>query len=191
MNETTNDEQRPEGSESGAQAEATPAPTTDQRLGALEAELAEARVDAEQARAEAKARLDELLRTRAEMENMRKRAQRDVENAHKYGLEKLIDEFFPVTESLEGGARAAAEGADPEKVREGLELTLKLLAAALEKCGVQYLDPVGEKFNPELHEAIGAEPAADATPGTVLKVVRKGYRLNDRLVRAPLVVVAR
>lgn len=156
----------------------------------LREELELTRAELEQARAQAESAREDLLRASAEMENIRRRARRDVEDAHRYGVQKLIDEFFPVQESLEGGAQAAADGADPQQLREGMDLTLQLFLSAMEKCGVQGVDPQGERFNPELHEAIGTEAGTEAAPGTVLKVVRKGYMLNDRLVRAPLVVVA-
>jgi len=134
--------------------------------------------------------LNDLMRTRAEAENVRKRAQRDVENAHKYGQDRLVSEMLPVKDSMELGLSAAETATDVASIREGLELTLKMFNTALEKIGVTEVNPVGEKFNPELHQAMSMQEA-DAEPGTVLTVVQKGYQLNDRLVRPAMVIVAK
>jgi molecular chaperone GrpE len=136
--------------------------------------------------------VEALLRARAELDNVRKRAERDLQNAHKFALERFVQELLPVKDSMEMGlAAASAEGADVEKLREGTELTLRMLAAATEKFGVREVDPQGEAFDPERHQAISAVDSADAASGTVVSVVQKGYLLNDRLVRPALVVVAR
>lgn len=135
---------------------------------------------------------NQLLRTRAEMENLRRRAERDVENAHKYALEKFVDELLPVRDSLEMGLIAASdEEADIVKIREGFDMTVKMMRSAMEKMGVKEINPLGEKFNPELHQAMVAQEAADAEPNTVLAVYQKGYLLNDRVVRPALVVVSK
>lgn len=145
---------------------------------------------------DAQAKADEywnqLLRTRAEMSNLQRRAERELENAHKYGLEKFAIELLPVIDGLEMGLNAAtdADKIDPVKLREGMELTLKILAASLEKFGVRAVDPVGEKFNPALHQAMAVQPAPAAVPNTVLAVYQKGYLLNDRLIRPAMVVVS-
>jgi molecular chaperone GrpE len=138
----------------------------------------------------AEAHRNELLRARAELDNVRKRAARDVENAHRYSLERFVNEILPVKDSLELGMAAATQSADIASLREGVELTLKLFVAALSKCGVQAVEPVGEKFNPEFHQAMTMRESGEAEPGTVLTVVQKGYLLNDRLVRPALVIVA-
>ena len=134
---------------------------------------------------------DKLLRIQAEMDNLRRRGERDVQNAHKYALEKFVRELLPVADSLELGLLAAA-GDSPEiaRLREGGELTLKLFLGVLEKFGVSPVNPVGQKFNPELHQAMGMEPSATAEPNTVLKVFQKGWLLNERLIRPAMVVVA-
>lgn len=134
---------------------------------------------------------DELLRAQAELENTRRRAARDVEKAHKYGLDRLINEFLPVKDSMELGLSASLEGQDVAAVREGLELTLKMFGDALERLGVSAIDPQGEKFDPEYHQAMNTVPAADKPPGTVVSVMQKGYVLNDRLVRPALVSVSK
>ena len=134
---------------------------------------------------------NQALRVQAEAENSRRRAERDVENAHKYALEKFVNELLPVKDSLElGEAAARAEGADLDKVREGLELTMKMLATAVAKFGVVEVNPLGEKFSAERHQAMAMQDAPDAAPNTVIAVYQKGYLLNDRLVRPAMVVVA-
>ncbi|MCG3142979.1 MAG: Protein GrpE [Gammaproteobacteria bacterium] len=133
--------------------------------------------------------LNDLMRARAEAENVRKRSARDVENAHKYGQEKFIVEMLPVKDSMDLGVAAAESATDIESLREGMALTRKAFAQAMEKLGVVEVDPLGEKFNPELHEAISVQPA-DAEPNTVVTVVQKGYCLHDRLIRPALVIVA-
>lgn len=146
----------------------------------------------EDARAKADENWNQLLRTRAELDNLQRRAQRDVESAHKYALERFVQELLPVKDSLELGlAAASAEGAGAEKVREGVDLTLRMLASVFEKFGVKEINPVGERFNPEMHQAMAAQETAQSEPNTVLNVVQKGYSLNDRLVRPALVVVAK
>lgn len=144
---------------------------------------------------DAQAKADEywnqLLRTRAEMENIRRRAERDVQQAHKYALERIVDELLPVLDSLEAGLQAAnAPGADVEKLREGTSLTLKMLVGALEKSGVVQINPQGQRFNPELHQAMAMQDVPNAEPNTVVVVYQKGYQLNDRLIRPARVVVA-
>ncbi len=134
---------------------------------------------------------NQLLRVQAESENSRRRAERDVENAHKYALERFVNELLPVKDSLEmGEAAASADGADLAKVHEGLELTGKMLAAAIAKFGVVEINPMGEKFNAERHQAMAMQDLPDAAPNTVIAVYQKGYQLNDRLVRPAMVVVA-
>ncbi len=137
----------------------------------------------------------QLLRVQADSENSRRRAERDVENAHKYALERFVNELLPVKDSLELGEAAARAAqtdgsADLDKVREGLELTMKMLASAVAKFGVVELNPLGEKFSAERHQAMAMQDAPDAAPNTVIAVYQKGYQLNDRLVRPAMVVVA-
>ena len=134
---------------------------------------------------------NQLLLARAEVDNTRRRTERDVENAHKYALEKFVRELLPVKDSLELGlAAAAGEGGELEKLREGMELTLKMLAAAMEKFGVSEVDPKGEKFDPERHQAMAMQESPNTEPNTVLTVYQKGYLLNERLIRPAMVVVA-
>lgn len=134
---------------------------------------------------------EQLLRTRAELENLHRRSQKDVENAHKYALEKFLLEFLPVRDSLELGVAAAKDtNAEADKLREGMELTLNLLGSLFEKFKIIEISPLGDKFNPEYHQAMATEARPDTPPNTVVTVYQKGYLLNDRLLRPALVVVA-
>lgn len=133
---------------------------------------------------------DQLLRAAAEMENVRRRAARDVENAHKFALEKFTSDLLPVLDSLEKALEAGGEvGADAAALTEGVALSLKLFLTVLEKAGVVQLDPLGEPFDPQVHEAIAMVPNPDAEPNSVMEVMQNGYTLNGRLVRAAKVVV--
>lgn len=131
----------------------------------------------------------EHVRLLAEMDNQRKRLLRDVEAARKYGTERLLGDLLPVVDSLAAGL--ATETADADKLREGLVLTLQLLDKALESHGLVAVNPQGERFDPERHQAMSLVDAHGAEPGTVVSVLQKGYVLNDRLLRPALVVVAR
>lgn len=149
--------------------------------------------DGETALAEAQAKAEEnwnlYLRAAAELENVRKRAARDVEHAHKFALENFGRELLAVVDSLEMGL-AAADSADADALREGSEATIKLLKTTLERFGISEVDPEGEPFDPELHEAMSVMPAPHVEPGSVVQVVQKGYALNGRLLRPARVIVA-
>lgn len=145
----------------------------------------------EDARAKADEHWDQLLRTRAELENLRRRHTSELEKAHKFALDGFVRELLPVRDSLELGHDAASDdSADVEKLREGTELTLKLLTDVMGKFGVERIDPEGETFNPEYHQAMTMQPRADVPPNTVITVVQKGYLLNGRLVRPAMVIVS-
>ena len=144
---------------------------------------------------EALAKKDEnwnmYLGAHAEMENLRKRSERDLQNAHKYAVEKIAKELLPVHDSLEMGISAAAEAHDVAKLLEGSEMTLKMLNSAMDKTGIVEIAPEkGEKFDPDQHQAMAMQPVEGAEPNTVLQVVQKGYTLNDRLIRPAMVIVA-
>lgn len=132
---------------------------------------------------------DRYLRAAAEIENVRKRAARDVEHARKYALEPFAKEMLAVRDSFEMGIDAA-DNADADALLEGSKATLKLLTTALERFGVSEVDPLGEPFDPEFHEAMSMQPSTEAEPGSVLMVVQKGYALNGRLLRPAMVIVA-
>lgn len=132
---------------------------------------------------------DRYLRAVAELDNVRKRAARDVESARKFALERFATELLAVKDSLEMGL-AAADAADVESLLEGSKATLKQLTATMERFGVVEVDPEGEPFDPTLHEAMTTQPTTQVEPGTVLTVFQKGYTLNGRLLRPARVVVA-
>jgi molecular chaperone GrpE len=140
--------------------------------------------------ARAKGHWEQYLRAVAELDNVRKRAQRDIESANRYGLEKLAQELLPVKDSLELAVQNASR-ADAASLKAGSEATLALLAKALEKFGVQVIEPVGEPFDPARHEAMMTQESATAEPNSVLQVVQPGYELNGRLLRPARVIVAK
>lgn len=132
---------------------------------------------------------DRYLRAAAETENVRKRAAKDVENAHRFALERFSRELLAVRDSLEMGLDAGEESS-AEALLEGSRATLKLLGSTMEQFGIEEVDPLGEPFDPQLHEAMTMQPAPDAEPGSVITVFQKGYTLNGRLLRPARVVVA-
>ncbi len=135
---------------------------------------------------------DRFVRQQAEMENTRKRLQRDVEDAHKFALKNIANELLPVCDSMEmEQAAAQKENADMNALREGSALIYKMLSGVLDKFGVQTINPEGEKFNPEFHEALAMQPVNTQEAGTVLFVQQKGYLLNGRLLRPARVIIAK
>jgi molecular chaperone GrpE len=155
--------------------------------GAVELErLQQALADSEE---RARSHWEQYLRAVAELDNVRKRAQRDIESANRYGLEKFAAELLPVKDSLEAAVKSGR--ADPQSLREGQRATLQLLSRALEKLGVTVIDPHGEPFDPARHEAMMTQESATAEPNSVLQVVQPGYELNGRLLRPARVIVSR
>lgn len=135
---------------------------------------------------------DQMLRMQAEMQNVRRRAEADVEKAHKFGLEKFAVEMLTVVDNLERAlAAATADDEATQSIREGVEMTLSGLLASLAKFSVEAVDPQGETFNPELHQAMTMVESADAEPNTVINVMQKGYVLHGRLLRPAMVVVSK
>ena len=155
----------------------------------IAAQLEQLTSEKEAAEARAEENWDRVLRMQAEQENQRKRTQREIENAHKYGIEKFVTELLPVKDSLELGLAAA--GDESVKIREGMELTLKMLNDVFEKFGIEVVNPEGEKFNPELHQAMSMQENAELEPNTVIAVMQKGYLLNGRLIRPAMVMVSK
>lgn len=138
---------------------------------------------------------EQMLRSQAEMQNLRRRAEIDVEKAHKFALEKFVKELLPVADSLEKAVEST-EGHDESgelvaSIREGVEMTLSLFMSSLKKFNVEQINPVGAPFDPQHHEAMSMVPAPDAEPNSVVAVVQKGYLLNGRVVRPAMVVVAK
>lgn len=136
--------------------------------------------------------LDKAIRTAAEMENLKKRVQKDLDDERKYGLAKFAKELLSVLDSLELGIQAAS-GDSPEmvKLREGSELTIKQFESVFAKFNIETVDPIGQPFNPELHQAMVMQPSDSAEPNSVLNVFQKGYVMNGRLLRPAMVVVAK
>jgi len=168
----------------GLEAENERVPAEDNSPERLTALLEDARAKADESR-------DQLLRARAEMENLKRRQANELEKAHKFALDAFVRELLQVRDSLELGHNAALdETVDVEKLREGTELTLKLLTDVMAKFGVEQIDPEGAPFNPEYHQAMTMQPRKDVPPNRVVTVVQKGYLLNGRLVRPAMVIVS-
>ena len=169
--------------ETAAEADAVLA--GDQDVETLAAELEAARADAEKYR-------DQAVRAAAEMENIRKRSQRDVEAAKKFAIEKFATELLGVRDSLELGLKAAEDNAgDFDKLKEGMDMTQRMLASSMEKVGIEAINPEGETFDPEFHEAVSTQPTDELPDNSVAAVMQKGYTLNGRVLRAAMVPVAK
>ncbi|MBC8797538.1 nucleotide exchange factor GrpE [Shewanella algae] len=155
------------------------------RIEELEQALSDAQATVEEQK-------DSVIRAAAEVDNIRRRAAQDVEKAHKFALEKFSNELLPVIDNMERalvGADKADEATKP--LFEGVELTLKSFLSAVEKFGVKQIDPMGEAFNPEQHQAICMQPSAEFPANTVMLVMQKGYQLNERLLRPAMVMVSK
>lgn len=134
---------------------------------------------------------DQELRTQAEMQNVRRRAEMDVEKAHKFALEKFANELLPVLDSLERAIEASQSDEEAVKaLREGVEMTMNMFVSGLEKFKVEQVNPVGEAFNPELHQAMSMVPNPEVPANHVMAVMQKGYTLHGRLIRPAMVVVS-
>jgi molecular chaperone GrpE len=166
------EDQAPQGGEASDRVE-----DLQQRLVAAQAELEAAR--------------EQHLRAVAELENVRRRAAREVENAHKFGVERLAAELLTVKDTMEMGLQATAESEADSAMAEGFKATLKLLNQCLAKFGISEVDPQDEPFDPEFHEAMAAQPSPNHEPGTVLTVIQRGYRIHGRLLRPARVIVSR
>jgi molecular chaperone GrpE len=163
-------------------------------LAALDVEELITRI--KQAQAKADENWDVALRTKAEMENVRRRTEKEVANARKFGIEKMINEILPVKDSMELGLKAAVdmdiEDEAVHKIREGMELTLKMMSDALVKIGITEIAPEeGETFNAKFHQAMSMQEIPGKAANTIVAVMQKGYLLNERLVRAAMVMVAK
>jgi len=172
------------GAEATVDTEA-PAAGTEQTLESLQEAL-------DEATAQAAENWDKFVRAQAELDNIAKRNRRELENAHKYAIEKFVSEMLPIWDSLEMGLdHADGDDIDAQKLKEGHELTLRMLSRLMEKFNVVCIDPQGEAFNPDQHEAMTMQPSDDVAADHVLTVIQKGYALNDRLIRPARVVVAK
>jgi len=159
----------------------------DNAIGELEKEMDEAQAEQEKLR-------DQLIRMHAQIENIKRRAEKDVSSAHKYAAEKFVRELLPVVDSLEQALETGLDVASDDSAKhmqEGIELTMKMLLSALEKMGVKQMNPLHEPFDPIHHEAMTMAPTNDHAPNTIVTVVQKGYLMHDRVVRPARVVVAK
>ena len=164
--------------------ESETAESTESEEVSLETQLADAQAKADE-------NWDQLMRTKAEMENIRRRSEKELSNARKYALEKFAQELLPVIDSMEMGLAAAQdENADVRKLREGTEMTLKMFETAIDKFGIKSVHPHGEEFNPEHHQAMTMLDSQEHEPNMIIDVMQKGYLLNERLVRPAMVVVS-
>ena len=165
--------------------------TPEQEVTTETSELETLRAALETAEQQAAEQREAMLRMHAEMENLRKRLMRDLERSRKRALEGVMKDLLPVQDSLEKGLQAAAgEDASIESLREGKALIHRMLDKLLQDHGVQLIDPVGEAFNPELHEAMSLIPSPEHPRDTVIDVIQKGYQLNERLIRPARVIVS-
>ena len=152
----------------------------------LKERLLEANLSAERAQ-------DDLLRVKAEMQNLRRRTEQDVEKAHKYGIEKFSAELLGVIDNLERALLAAQEHEDESSkaIQDGVSLTLKSFNDCFAKFSIEVVDPIGEPFDPQLHQAIATQESPDSEPNSVIEVVQKGYTLNGRVIRPAMVMVSK
>ncbi len=164
------------------------APEAEESTGESAAEGVDALAAAQQEIADLK---EQMLRMQAEMQNVRRRAEADVEKAHKFGVEKFANEMLTVVDNLERALAATPEDEATKAMREGVEMTLSGLVAGLEKFKVEAVDPQGETFNPDLHQAMSMVENADVDPNTVIAVMQKGYTLQGRLLRPAMVMVSK
>jgi len=185
QNQDTNEEleqNQPEAETETVQEEEAILASPEKSADSLEAQL-------EDAQAKASENWEQFIRAKAEMDNLRRRNVIDVENAHKYGTEKLVTELLPVLDSMSMGL--AVEDASAESLREGMELTMNMLGNMMDKIGLEEIDPLNEKFDPARHQAMSMQPNAEVEPNTVIAVMQKGYALNDRLIRPAMVMVSK
>ena len=159
----------------------------------LEAELSALKAELETAKSKIDENWELYLRANADLENASRRAKQDIEKARKFGLEKLVEDLLPIKDSIEMGLVAATQTdkANIEKLHEGSELILKMFSDTMEKYGIETVDPTGEPFNPELHQAMSLQESNDNKPNSVITVMQKGYLLNGRLIRPAMVIVAK
>ena len=143
----------------------------------------------ENAQAKASENWELYIRAIADMDNLRRRNTKDLESAHKYGIEKFVTELLPVLDSM--GMGLATEDASVESLREGMKLTMNMLEKMMEKLGIEEIDPLNEKFDATRHQAMTMQPNADVEPNTVIAVMQKGYVLNERLIRPAMVMVSK
>lgn len=192
-----NEQQKTSEEEPSDQAEREPTAAEDAAEAAEAAEeavedIAGAEVTLEHLHDELAAAKDAALRAQADAQNARRRAEQEVEKARKFALERFAGELLPVVDNLERTLEASTgEGAELQTITEGVDLTLKGLLDCLKRFQIEVVDPAGEPFDPQLHQAMSMLEHADAEPNSVLHVMQKGYMLNSRLLRAAMVTVSK
>lgn len=184
LNETQEEsmQESQQGAHDEAQTEEAHLESPQKNADSLESQL-------EDAQAKATENWEHYLRAKAEIDNLRRRNTRDLENAHKFGIEKFVTEFLPVIDGMAMGL--SVENATAESLREGMELTMNMMNKMMEKLGIEEIDPLNEKFDAEKHQAMSMQPSADVEPNTVIAVMQKGYALNQRLIRPAMVMVSK
>jgi molecular chaperone GrpE len=182
----------PENLETLIEESTTEDPSAHTEVGEHEYTIAELKQELEEAKKEAQANWDKAVRTAAEMENLKRRTQKDLEDAHKFALTGFAKELLVVLDSLVLGLQAATgDSEEVRKFREGSELTIKQFESVFSKYNIVTIDPMGQPFNAELHQAMTMQVVEGAEPNTVVAVFQKGYTLNGRLLRPAMVVVAK
>ncbi|MCP4598752.1 nucleotide exchange factor GrpE [Neptuniibacter sp.] len=155
------------------------------------AEMVQLASDLSAAQAEIESLKDQMLRIQADAQNVRRRAEADVEKAHKYGVEKFANEMLPILDSLERAIEAFGDDEALKPMREGVEMTMNMFISGLAKFQMEQVNPKGEMFDPALHQAMSMIPVPDTAANTVVEVMQKGYTLHGRLVRPAMVIVAK
>jgi len=159
--------------------------------GLTEDHVPDLQVKLEEALAKSDEYYDQVLRTKAEMDNLRKRSQRELENAHKFAIEKFVNELIPVIDSMEMGRIAADTATDIDALKEGMDMSTNMFYQLLEKFDIESINPEGDNFDPEFHQAMSIQESADVAPNSVMAVMQKGYTLAGRLLRPAMVMVSK
>lgn len=198
-NEELNPTEQQQANETDAQpVEEVVSETVEQNAADVAAEETEASADADKlaedlvaATAEIESLKDQMLRIQAEAQNVRRRAEQDVEKAHKFGVEKFANEMLPIVDSLERALEAFGDDEALKPMREGVEMTMNMFLSGLDKFEMKQVNPKGEMFDPAVHQAMSMIPVPDTAANTVVEVMQKGYTLHGRLVRPAMVIVAK
>ncbi len=159
--------------------------------GLTEDHVPDLQVKLEEALAKSDDYYDQLLRNKAELDNVRKRSQRELENAHKYAVEKFVNALLPVIDGIEMGKQAAETITDVDQLKEGINMSLTMFQQLLEKFEIESINPEGDNFDPELHQAMSIQESADVPPNSVMAVMQKGYTIAGRLLRPAMVMVSK
>ena len=200
VNENNSKDTESKETESEEQADSENTQSAEEQNDASSEEVDQGEINMEQAleklylaEEEAQQAKDDLLRVKAEMQNLRRRTEQDVEKAHKFGQEKFSGELLQVMDNLERSLAAAADSEDEvvKAIHEGVDLTLKSFADCFAKFNIEAVDPLGEPFDPQLHQAMSIQESPEAEPNTVIAVMQKGYTLHGRVIRPAMVMVSK